>query len=207
MNCNLYKVQIGKLQSVYHLHVLQFFFTEFSQTLFSMQTSSESLVSVVCNYVVQQTFMIIFPICNRKCARFFFLKKYVWDSLSGCFHQFVSFLMHALKSLLYPFLKKKKGIWKLWRQGHIICGWCQSGLSMIFENLDPRVYVMLNQSGLLIIFWNGYFGSICIAFSNSKGFFFFFLVLNSVLLFCYESTGYIRVSEILHWLIMKRVSG
>ena len=39
---------------------------------------------------------------------FFFFKKNVRDSLSGFFHQFVSVLMHVLKSLLYPCLKKKK---------------------------------------------------------------------------------------------------
>ena len=43
---NLYKLQIGKLQSVQHLHLFDIFLPEFSKALFSMQISSESLVSL-----------------------------------------------------------------------------------------------------------------------------------------------------------------
>ena len=84
------------------------------------------------------------------CKILFYFKKNVRDSLSGCFHQFVSFLMHMLKSLLYPCLKKKKLLEIVKTRTHNL--WM---VSIIYENLDPRV-----------------------------------------LLLCYASAGYTRVSEV-----------
>ena len=132
MNCNLYKVQIGKLQSVYHLHLLQFFLTEFSKTLFSVQTSSESLVSLqfvimlynrhsrsFFQFVIEnvQDFFLFF---KEKCARFF-----EWLFSSICF------IPHARAKVLEIVKTRTHNLWMV---------------SIIFENLDPRVLLLCYES-------------------------------------------------------------
>ena len=80
---------------------------------------------------------------------FFFLSK------------FISFLNpHARSYVFIVFIFEKENAFGNCEDRDSICGWCQSGLSIIFENLDPWVYVCLIKLAV----------SICIAFSNSRSF-------------------------------------